>query len=149
MRMLTHSAPAKAKAQAAQKPTRRVADPTKPALHGLMKHHMAKAKGMGLASAALGPKLMEPQTWAELRAIQTAIFERYVQHQQNWTKGCAAIAQEAKQIGEANTNLKLVEQQMNVMAQWGRLISSQATNFMVMQEQIETEMSYWVSKKLT
>lgn len=148
MRMLAHAAPARAGAHGAEPLKSRAGDPSAPSLSNLLAHRFTKACGAGVASAALAPKLMEPETWTELRAIQAAIIERYAEQQHNWAKGCATIADESLQIGAADTMAKLVEQQFNVLAQWGRLISVQTTNLMVLQEQIETDFSYWVSKKV-
>ena len=103
MRMLAHVAPARAGSNGKEKPKPRAGDPNAPSLSNLLAHRFTKACGAGAASVALAPKLMEPEIWAELRAIQAAIVERYAEQQHNWTKGCAVIADEAQQIGAADT----------------------------------------------
>lgn len=99
-------------------------------------------------SAGLAPHLMNPQTWVELQQLQQAVVQRLQQQNQSLLQGCAALVQEYSQIKKANTMSKLVEQQCNLVAQWGQLLSTQATNLMGLQENVEVDYGYWASEKV-
>lgn len=99
-------------------------------------------------SAGLAPQAMNPQTWVELQQLHQAVMQRLQQQNQSWLEGCAALVKEYAQIKNANTMSKLIEQQCNLVGQWGQLLGTQATNLMGLQENIEVDYGYWVSEKV-
>jgi len=100
------------------------------------------------SSAGLAQQALNPQTWVELQQLQQAVVQRLQQQNQNWMDGCATLVKEYSQIKQANTMSKLVEQQCNLVAQWGQLLGTQATNLMGLQENIEVDYGYWLSEKV-
>jgi hypothetical protein len=114
----------------------------------LLTRGAARAFGNGLATAGLAPHLLNPQTWDELLQLQGAVVRRLQQQNQDWLNGCAALAREYDRLKGANTISKLAEQQFNLVAQWGKLVSDQATSLIELQENISVDYGYWASQKL-
>lgn len=116
--------------------------------YALLNRRLARTANNGLFTTGLATHFMNPQTWDELLQLQSAVMQRLQQQNQAWLKGCAILMQDYIQIKQANTMSKLVEKQCNLMMQWSQLLSSQATNLMGLQENIEVDYGYWASQKL-
>lgn len=99
-------------------------------------------------SAGVLPLAMDSQTWQELLAMQAAVVQRLQQQQKSWVTGLNGLVQEYAQIKQANTMSKFAEQQFNLMAQFGQLVSLQTTALMGLQENIEVDYGYWAAQKV-
>ncbi len=53
------------------------------------------------------------------------------------------------QIKGANTMSKLAEREGNIVAQVTQILSSQATDLVGLQENIDVDYSYWINQKLS
>lgn len=114
----------------------------------MLNRSIARTLNNGMFTAGLTTHFMDPQIWAELLQLQSAVVQRLKQQNEAWLKGCAILMQDYVQIKDANTMSKLVEKQYNLVAQWQQLIGSQATNLMGLEENIEVDYGYWASQKL-
>lgn len=99
-------------------------------------------------SMALATRLWDPVVWGEWTQLQAAIMQRLYVQQQNWHKGCAILIDDYGQLRQANTMSKLVEKQSNLMSQSAELLTSQATDFVALLENIDVDYGYWASQKL-
>ncbi len=116
--------------------------------HILMGEWAARSSGNATTTAAMAPMGLNTELWKELEHMQAAIVRRLQEQQKGWMNGYAALAQEYQQGRRANTMSKFVEQQFNLVAQFGQLLSKQATDLVGLQENIEVDYGYWVSQKL-
>lgn len=98
-------------------------------------------------SAGLLPAAFDADTWKELLAMQAAIIQRLQDQQKSWVDGINSLGQEYAQIKQANTMSKYAEQQFNLLAQFGQLVSAQATALMGLQENIQVDYGYWAAQK--
>lgn len=114
----------------------------------LMGQWFARISGNAASTAALLPQAWSTDIWQEMGQMQAAVLRRLQQQQQAWVVGCTGLAKEYQEGKRANTMSKLVEQQYNLAAQFGQLLSQQATNLVGLQENIEVDYGYWVSQKL-
>jgi hypothetical protein len=114
----------------------------------LMGQWMARSSGNAANTAALLPHVWSTDLWQEMGQMQAAILRRLQLQQQAWVAGCTGLATEYQEGKRANTMSKLVEQQCNLVAQFGQLLSQQATSLVGLQENIEVDYGYWVSQKL-
>ncbi|MQA18995.1 hypothetical protein [Rugamonas rivuli] len=99
-------------------------------------------------SLALAARLWDPVVWSEWTQLQAAIMQRLHAQNENWHKGCAILIEDYGQLRQANTMSKLVEKQSNLMSQSADLLTSQATNFVALLENIDVDYGYWASQKL-
>jgi phenylalanine-4-hydroxylase len=118
-------------------------------LHLLLGQMATRSFGNEVASAAVLPLRTDAQTWHELLAIQQAVWQRLQAQQTDWLQGCSQLAREYSQLRQANTVSKFMEQEYNVAAQFGALLSNQATALIGLLENIQVDYSYWISQKLT
>lgn len=108
----------------------------------------ARSSGNAATTAALLPQSLSPDVWQEMLQMQAAVLGRLQQQQKNWASGLSALALEYQQGKRANTMSKLVEQQFNLVAQFGQLLSKQATDLVGLQENLEVDYGFWVAQKL-
>ena len=108
---------------------------------------MARSLQNQTASAAVLPTQMDADTLREVSMIQQAIFRRVQQQQKEWMAGCQDIMQEYSQLKLANTMSKFVEQEYNIVAQFGALVSSQTASWVGLLENIQVDYAYWISQK--
>lgn len=114
----------------------------------LMGQWFSRSSGNAASTAALLPQAWNTDIWQEMGQMQAAVLRRLQQQQQAWVVGCTSLAKEYQEGKRANTMSKLVEQQCNLVAQFGQLLSQQATSLVGLQENIEVDYGYWVSQKL-
>lgn len=98
-------------------------------------------------SVGLMPASLDANTWKDLLAMQAAIVQRLQDQQKSWVEGINTLSHEYAQIKQANTMSKYVEQQFNLLAQFGQLVSAQATALMGLQENIQVDYGYWAAQK--
>jgi hypothetical protein len=113
----------------------------------LMSQAAARFAGNGAASAALVPLAGRADTWAELFAMQAAVWQRTWQLQQEWLQGWAGWLQEYADLKRANTLSEHLEQQYNLVAQVGSLLKDQAADVLNLQENIQVGYGFWVAQK--
>ncbi|MGC4061566.1 MAG: hypothetical protein QM749_12260 [Aquabacterium sp.] len=113
----------------------------------MMGQLMARSMSNQVSSAVVLPTSLDPDTWSELSMIQQAVVRRLQQQQKDWVQGCESIALEYSQLKLANTMSKFVEQEYNIVAQFGTLLSSQAASWFSLMENIQVDYAYWLSQK--
>jgi hypothetical protein len=118
----------------------------------VMGNWAARAAGTGIATTALLPWRIDPQAWPqvwqELWQMQQAVWQRQSQLQNNWLQGWVAWTNAFTQARGANTMAKLVEQELDLVAQWQELVSNQTTDTVRLLENLEINYAYWVNDKL-
>lgn len=114
----------------------------------LMSNWAMRSAGNGIATAQLLAFRMDAQTWSELWHMQVAVWRRQQQLQHNWSRGWAARINECTQVRGANTMSKVVEQEFDLVAQLGELLSDQATDLVTLLENIEVDYAWWVNEKV-
>ncbi len=102
--------------------------------------------GNGATSAAVLPLHMDAQAWQQLAAMQLAVLQRLQQQHKGWLEGMAALAREYEQVRQANTLSKFVEQEYNLVAQFGALLADQASQFAGLLENTQVDYGYWVAQ---
>jgi hypothetical protein len=108
----------------------------------------ARAANSGMATAMLFAKGPDGDTWRELLDMQHAILEQLQQQTRDWQHGLVAWGQEWTELKAANTASKLVEQELNLFAQFGELVNQQTTAFVGLMESVQVGYGFWVSQKL-
>lgn len=108
---------------------------------------LARSVRNQVSSAAVLPISLDADTWSELSQIQQAVYRRVQQQQKDWVQGCENIAQEYSQLKLANTMSKFVEQEYNIVAQFGTLLSNQTASWLGLMENIQVDYAYWISQK--
>jgi len=114
----------------------------------LMQKDTSHLMNNGALSMALAARLWDPSVWSELTQMQAAIAQRLELQNQNWRKGFAILAEDYAQLRQANTMSKLLEKQGNLISQSADLMTSQATDFVALLENIDVDFGYWASQKL-
>jgi hypothetical protein len=79
--------------------------------------------------------------------FRQAVWNRILENQKSWFTGIADIIQEYKELKDANTLSKHVEQECNVIGQWSALMTRQIADWAEMMENIQTDYDYWISQK--
>ena len=113
----------------------------------LMGQAAARYAGNGAASAALVPLATRADTWAELYSMQLATWQRTQQLQQGWLAAWGGWMQEFADLKRANTLSEHVEQQYNLVAQFGALLKDQAADVLNLQENVQVGYGWWVAQK--
>jgi hypothetical protein len=128
---------------------------TPPIMHkaaNVLGNWAARTAGSGIATAALLPWRIDPQSWPqlwhELWQMQDAVWQRQSRLQDSWMQGWAAWGKEFTQARGANTMAKLVEQEFDLIAQWQQLWRDQVTDGVSLLENLEVNYAYWVHEKL-
>ena len=80
--------------------------------------------------------------------MQQAVWRRQSQLQDNWLQGWFAWTNEFTQARGANTMTKLVEQELDLIAQWQELVNKQTTDTVRLLENLEVNYAFWVNEKL-
>jgi hypothetical protein len=115
---------------------------------GLLGQSLSRSMANAAASAAVLPLATRPQTGAELLELQGAVLERLLQLQQDWWQGWTAWVEEFGQLRRADTLSEHMEQQYNLAAQFGALFKAQASDLVDLQDTVQVDYGYWVSRKL-
>ncbi|BDB28826.1 hypothetical protein Tamer19_58670 [Cupriavidus sp. TA19] len=118
-------------------------------LQSLMSGWAMRTVGTGVKTVNLAPFTMDAQVLTELFQLQYAIVQRLQAQQQEWMQGWTAWLQERAQVKRANTMSKLVEQELDLFARYGLLVSNQLVDLVTLQENIEVNTGYWVAQTLT
>ncbi len=119
------------------------------------------AAWQGFAQQALGRQMLawhallglaaEPQRagegFAEAIEMQRAILARLQQQWQGWQDGLAVVGKTAAGIRRADTMSKLFEQEYDVFAQLGALISKQASQWLGLVEGAQVGYGYLLADK--
>lgn len=113
----------------------------------LTQKHAARMVHNSTLSLGLATRLWDPVVWNEWMQLQAAVVQRLQLQNLNWRKGCAILADDYAQLRQANTMSKLMEKQCNLMSQSAQLLTSQATNFVALLENIDVDYGYWASQK--
>jgi len=116
-------------------------------LHLMLTQFAARGMSHSAATAAMLPLRFDPGFWQELQALQQSVMKRLQQQQQGWLDGMAALAQEYAQSRQANTLSKYVEQEYNLVAQYGALVSDQAAKLAGLMENIQVDYGYWMAQQ--
>lgn len=114
----------------------------------LTQKYAASMINNGALSLALTARLWDPAVWSESMHLTSAIGQRLHQQGLNLRKGCTILLEDYGQLRQANTMSKLVEKQCNLTLQLGQLLSSQATDFLGLLENIDVDYGYWASRKV-
>lgn len=101
----------------------------------------------GTSTAAVLPLHFDPETWRELMALQQAVAQRCLQQQKGWLEGFAAWIHEHSQLREANTLSKYVEQEYNLVAQFGALVADQMSQYAGLLENTQVDYGYWMAQR--
>lgn len=117
-------------------------------LHLMLTQLAARGMGQAALMATVLPLRPDPEAWQELQAIQQAVMKRLQQQQQGWLDGLAALAQGYSQTRQANTLSKYVEQEYNLVAQFGALVADQAAQWMGLLENIQVDCGYWAQQQV-
>jgi hypothetical protein len=115
--------------------------------HRLAQKYAASMANNGALSLGLATRLWDPTVWSESMHLAAAVAQRLHLQGLNWRKGCTILLDDYAQLRQANTMSKLVEKQCNLTLQFGQLLSSQATNFLSLLENIDVDYGYWASQK--
>lgn len=137
-------------------PAREASGPTHPALlpvTRLQAYHELFGKlasrqllGLqGLWSWMLQPRF-DYQVLDEGLAMQRAILERLATQQTEWVQGLQTLATEMAGIRNVNTLSKLMDQEYDVVSQFGALLSGQATAMMELLENIQIGTGYLLAR---
>lgn len=113
----------------------------------LTQKYAASMINNGALSLALATRLWDPAVWNESMQLSAAVGQRLHQQGLNWRKGCTILLEDYGQLRQANTMSKLVEKQCNLTMQFSQLLSSQATDFLGLLENIDVDYGYWASQK--
>ncbi|TDF63358.1 hypothetical protein [Cupriavidus sp. L7L] len=117
-------------------------------LQTLMSGWALRTADTGVKSLNLASFGMDVQVLTELFQLQYAIVQRLQTQQQGWMAGWTAWLQERAQVKRANTMSKLVEQELDLLARFGLLLSNQMVDLVTLQENIEVNTGYWVAQTL-
>lgn len=114
----------------------------------LFSDRWVRSLNTGFNASNLWQRSLEASTWSEFLDMQVAVGKRLQQQQENWFTGLAGLVEEFGELKRANTMSKIIEQQCNLMAQFGLLMQNQTTNLLELQDNIEISYGYWASEKL-
>lgn len=116
-------------------------------LHLMLAQFAARGIGQGAAMATVMPLLFDANDWRELQAMNQSVVQRFRQQQQGWLDGFAALAQEYSQSRQANTLSKYVEQEYDLVAQFGALVADQTAQLAGLLENIQVDYGYWMAQQ--
>lgn len=116
-------------------------------LHLMLAQFAARGISQGAAMAAVLPMRLDANDWRELLAMQQSVLKRLQQQQQGWLDGFAALAQEYSQSRQANTLSKYVEQEYDLVAQFGALVADQSAQMAGLLENIQVDYGYWMAQQ--
>ncbi len=128
---------------------------TLPVLHhaeraaALQRDWAVRAMANANASAQVFALGIDAYSWEDLLFMQQAAWRRLFALQDGWMQAWKSWVRYSDQIRGANTMSKLAEREGNIMAQFVSLISSQATDWIGLQENIHEDYSYWINQKLS
>lgn len=115
--------------------------------HRLTQKYVASMANNGALTLGLATRLWDPAVWSESMHLAAAVAQRLHLQGLNWRKGCTILLNDYAQLRQANTMSKLVEKQCNLTLQFGQLLTSQATDFLSLLENIDVDYGYWASRK--
>jgi hypothetical protein len=137
-------------------PAREASSPTHPALLPAMRMQayqelfgkLASRQLLGLQglwSWMLQPRF-DYEVLNEALAMQRAILERLAIQQTEWVQGLETLANEMSGIRKVNTLSKLMDQESDIVSQFGALLSGQATAMMELLENVQIGTSYLLAR---
>lgn len=137
-------------------PAREASSQTHPALLPLTRVHayhqlfgkLASRQLLGLQglwSWMLQPRF-DYEVLNEGLAMQRAILERLATQQTEWVQGLETLATEAAGLRNVNTMSKLMDQEYDIVSQFGALLSGQATAMMELLENIQIGTGYLLAR---
>ena len=88
------------------------------------------------------------ETSLELLQMQMAVAKRLHELGQTWVQGVAAWTTECAELKAANTMSKVVEQEFDLLGQFGKLVTDQATAMVNLMESVQVGYGFWVQEKL-
>jgi hypothetical protein len=100
-----------------------------------------------VAGAALPALAFDVNAWQEGLELAGAIGRQWLSLQSLWFEGLGEWADEAGELHRANTVSKFVDQEMNLLQQGLALVANQATASARLGENIQSNLSYWLSRK--
>lgn len=113
----------------------------------LTQKYAASMVNNGALSLTLATRLWDPVVWSESMQFGAAILQRLHVQGQNWRNGGTILMEDYGQLRQANTMSKLLEKQCNLVSQLGQLLTTQATDFVSLLENIDVDYGYWASQK--
>lgn len=122
------------------------------AMHGqkaqlLLQQMLARGMANQVATATVLPMQFDADTWNELVSMQRAVADRLSQQQRDWAQGLTEIVQDYSRLRLANTLSKFIEQEYNLGAQLGALMTSQVSQFVDLLENVQVDYGYWIAQK--
>jgi hypothetical protein len=107
-----------------------------------------RAAEAGFATAKLIASGQAYDSPWELLRMQQAVLRQLCQMGQDWLLGLDAWTKECTEIKPANTMSKIVEQEFDLIGQFGQLLSDQAIDLVNLMERVQVGYGYWVQEKL-
>lgn len=87
-----------------------------------------------------------PDAIAEFFAVQAAVQRRLFDQQRDFAAGLQALAAQWRQLPSANSLTNLMAQESNLAAQYGLLLSAQATSLLEVAEGVTVGYGYWAER---
>lgn len=100
------------------------------------------------ATCQLGPQLWSGQGWQGWLALQQAASEKWQEQLQQNGNEWLDWLQSLQQLPQARTVSRLMEMECNVLLRAGQLAGNQLVNLASLQENIEVNYGYWLSRQL-
>ena len=122
------------------------------AMHGqkaqlLLQQMLTRGMANQMATATVLPLQFDADTWNELVSMQLAVADRLSQQQRDWAQGVTEIVRDYSRLRLANTLSKFIEQEYNLGAQLGALMTSQVSQFVNLLENVQVDYGYWIAQK--
>jgi hypothetical protein len=115
--------------------------------HMLLNDWAVRTANSWLDTAQLLAFGSDAATWGEWLRLQQAFAQRLIQHNQTWLQGWGEWVQQREQLRSANTMSKRIEQECDLMGQFGLWIGDQVTNFSMLMENTQVSYAYWLNEK--
>lgn len=116
--------------------------------YSLLAAWMARSAQCGWDGARLFGMGIDQKLWSDLFDMQQAVWQQLTLLERKGEDGLAAWGQEVAEIKSANTLSKLCEQEFNLIAQLGALISRQTSDFVALMESLQVGYAYWLKDRL-
>jgi hypothetical protein len=108
----------------------------------------SRAVKAGAATAMLFASGRAAGASVELLQMQGAVAKQLHELGQTWVTGLSAWTRECTELRAANTMSKIVEQEFDLIGQFGQLVTDQATALVNLMEGVQVGYGYWVQEKL-
>jgi len=138
---------------AARPPTSVHMGPPRPVHYAIKRQEVrtawaSRAFKAGTATAMLFASGRAAGASVELLQMQGAVVKQLHELGQTWLQGMSAWTQECTELKAANTMSKVVEQEFDLIGQFGKLMTDQATALVNLMEGVQVGYGYWVDEKL-